>query len=73
MMCEHRASFPASYAALCGCPPSLARRTGPEQRSFPLQCLNRADSVLDQAADRDGGDVAGRRDGLRQREADVDQ
>lgn len=30
-------------------------------------------SVLDQAADRDGSDVAGCRNGLRQGEADVDQ
>ena len=29
-------------------------------------------SVLNQAADRDGSDVAGRRDGLRQGETDVD-
>jgi hypothetical protein len=30
-------------------------------------------SVLDQAADRDGSDVAGCRNGLREGEADVDQ
>lgn len=54
-------------------PPHAAYQCTPYDRADFQHQAGHMQSVLDQTADRDGSDVAGGRNGLRQGKADVDQ